>query len=166
MAVRLWTHGYDLYHPNRPIVYHNWSRKERKTHFDDHKSWPKTNKKSYARVRHLLGIEESSDAVITKDLEKYGLGIKRSVEAYQQYSGVDFSGKTFSDDAYDGYFGKKKNKPAKKARPAPKKKQKKLPKIFVQIASYRDRECQYTVKDLFDKATHPERLSVGVVLAV
>lgn len=34
--------------------------------------------------------------------------------------------------------------------------------IFVQIASYRDKECQYTVKDLFEKAKHPERIFVGI----
>jgi hypothetical protein len=36
------------------------------------------------------------------------------------------------------------------------------PTIFVQIASYRDVECQHTVKDLFEKATHPERVFVGI----
>lgn len=35
-------------------------------------------------------------------------------------------------------------------------------KIFVQIASYRDPECQRTVKDLFEKAKHPERVFVGI----
>lgn len=34
--------------------------------------------------------------------------------------------------------------------------------IFVAIASYRDRECQWTVKDLFDKAKHPDRIAVGI----
>lgn len=37
-----------------------------------------------------------------------------------------------------------------------------LPRIFVQIPSYRDRDCQYTVKDLFEKAAHPERIYVGI----
>ena len=36
------------------------------------------------------------------------------------------------------------------------------PRIFVSIASYRDTECQWTVKDLFEKATHPERVFVGI----
>src|ERR1700685_445640 len=37
------------------------------------------------------------------------------------------------------------------------------PRIFVGIASYRDPECQCTVKDLFEKAAHPERVAVGIV---
>jgi hypothetical protein len=36
--------------------------------------------------------------------------------------------------------------------------------IFVQIASYRDPECEKTVQDLFAKAKHPERISVGICL--
>lgn len=36
------------------------------------------------------------------------------------------------------------------------------PRIFVSIASYRDTECQWTVKDLFEKAKHPDRVNVGI----
>ena len=36
------------------------------------------------------------------------------------------------------------------------------PTIFVQIASYRDPECQWTVKDLFEKAQYPDQVTVGV----
>src|SRR5262249_6878169 len=36
MAVRLWTHGYNFYHPNKLFTYHDWQRGKRKTHFSDH----------------------------------------------------------------------------------------------------------------------------------
>jgi len=36
------------------------------------------------------------------------------------------------------------------------------PRIFVNIASYRDPECQWTIKDLFEKAELPDRIFVGV----
>ena len=35
-------------------------------------------------------------------------------------------------------------------------------RIFVNIASYRDSECQWTVKDLFEKAAEPDRVFVGI----
>ena len=38
----------------------------------------------------------------------------------------------------------------------------KRPRIFVNIASYRDPECQWTVKDLYDKAKYPDRIFVGI----
>ena len=34
--------------------------------------------------------------------------------------------------------------------------------IFVQIASYRDPELQWTLKDLFEKAKRPENIFVGI----
>lgn len=36
------------------------------------------------------------------------------------------------------------------------------PTIFVQIASYRDSECKFTIDDLFAKASNPERVFVGL----
>lgn len=36
------------------------------------------------------------------------------------------------------------------------------PEIFVSIASYRDPELQWTLRDLFRKARNPERVSVGI----
>src|SRR5260221_13345699 len=51
----------------------------------------------------------------------------------------------------------RKPKVQKRAAPAPA-----LPRIFVSIASYRDTECQWTVKDLFEKARHPERVFAGI----
>ena len=35
--------------------------------------------------------------------------------------------------------------------------------IFVATASYRDTECQWTVKNLYEQAKHPERIYTGVV---
>ena len=37
-----------------------------------------------------------------------------------------------------------------------------MKRIFVQIASYRDLECRWTVGDTFAKAKHPERIFVGI----
>jgi len=37
-----------------------------------------------------------------------------------------------------------------------------MKRIFVSIACYRDPECQWTVKDLFEKAKYPERIFVGI----
>ena len=35
------------------------------------------------------------------------------------------------------------------------------PRIFVSIASYRDTECQWPVKSLFERARPPERVFAG-----
>lgn len=41
-----------------------------------------------------------------------------------------------------------------------------LPTIFVSVASYRDPDCQNTVRDLFDKAAFPQRVIVGLCLQI
>ena len=37
-----------------------------------------------------------------------------------------------------------------------------LPTIFCSVASFRDRECSATLREIFSKADHPERITVGV----
>ena len=37
-----------------------------------------------------------------------------------------------------------------------------MQRIFVQIASYRDTECKHTIEDLFQRASAPERVFVGL----
>jgi hypothetical protein len=41
-----------------------------------------------------------------------------------------------------------------------------LPRIFISIASYRDPETRWTVRDLFARATHPGRVYVGIAWQV
>lgn len=142
LAVRLWTHGYDLYQPNDFVIYHDWDRGKRPTHFTDHdKTWWDMNLRSVARVRHLLGTEQTTDQHVLAELDQYGLGSERTLKQYERFSGINFKNKTMSAHAMDW-----QNKD----------------EIFVRIASYRDSECQWTVKDLFDKATHPERIKVAI----
>lgn len=177
LAVRLWTHGYNIYHPNRLITYHYWDRSKRRTHFDDHSQWPKQNEKAFARVRHLLGTEQSRDLEVLAELDSFGLGSRRSLSEYQEYSGIDFSRKTIAPHALEGVyerydvFAASRSKPASKVisislasttSTKPKQDSVKTPRIFVNIASYRDPECQWTVKDMFEKASKPDRIFAGI----
>jgi len=41
-----------------------------------------------------------------------------------------------------------------------------IPTIFVSIASYRDPDCQNTVRDLFEKAAYPGRIIIGLCLQI
>jgi hypothetical protein len=102
LAVRLWTYGWDLFYPNEPILYHDWKRKRRRTHFDDHHNWGELDALSVRRVRHLLGIEQSTDAAVLDGIENYGLGQKRSLDEYQRYSGINFLKRRLSPQAKQG----------------------------------------------------------------
>jgi hypothetical protein len=104
MAARLWTHGYDLYAPNRAVLYHDWSRKGRPLHWDDSKEWGALTERAYARVRHLFGTERSTDPAVLRDLDAYGFGTARSLADYERFTGISFRNCAIAERAKSFYF--------------------------------------------------------------
>jgi hypothetical protein len=91
LAARLWTHGWDIYTPNKVVVYHEYERRESKRrHWDDHGQWLELSRRSERRIRHLLGTEPCTDAQVLVDIDRYGLGSRRSLADYEALAGVDF----------------------------------------------------------------------------
>jgi len=87
IAVRAFTHGYDIYHPHQLIAWHHYGRKSATKHWDDSKTWEQYNHKSYKRVRKLFGI--NNEKFKPKE-NKYGFGKVRSLYEYERYAGVRF----------------------------------------------------------------------------
>ena len=87
IAVRAYTHGYDLFHPHKVLVYHEYTRKGRTKHWDDHKDWVNKNNHSHLVYRKLFGMDglehEGHDG-------PYGFGNVRTVRDYEKYSGILF----------------------------------------------------------------------------
>lgn len=103
LITRAWTHGWDFFHPNKPVIYHDWERKDRKrTHFDDHRDWPTMNARAFARVLHLLGMKQSDDPLAIKDIVHFGLGTARTLAEYEAFSGINFQAKTISEFSKSG----------------------------------------------------------------
>lgn len=95
MAVRLFTHGWDVFTPNAVPIYHNYERRpERGLHWDDHGDWRDLDRRSKARVRHLLRMEDSRDPDVLVDIDDYSLGAVRSLADYEKFAGVDFRTRT------------------------------------------------------------------------
>jgi len=104
-AARLWTHGFNLYHPNRAILYHDWDRARRATHFEDHRDWTNRDRISKARVRALLGVlGEDGSPPSAMDLGGYVLGEQRSLADYERWSGVSFSTRQIAKPATECVF--------------------------------------------------------------
>lgn len=98
LGARLWTSGWDIFCPNEVIAFHNYSKQiERPRHWVDQTDWVNLGRRSYRRIRHILGIEtitnESSDLV---EIDRYGLGSKRSLAEYETFSGLDFKAHLFN----------------------------------------------------------------------
>lgn len=88
IAVRAFTHGYDLMTPHKLIAWHEYTRKYRKKHWDDHSEWDRINTSSQLRLRKLFGIDGIKNDV---DFGIYGFGKIRTLEEYENYAGIKFS---------------------------------------------------------------------------
>jgi glycosyltransferase involved in cell wall biosynthesis len=90
IAVRAFTYGYDLFHPHRVVLWHEYIRKNKKKHWDDDKKWSEKNKISIFLVKRLFGIDgEPMDEIGSK----YGLGNIRTLREYEKFAGIVFQNK-------------------------------------------------------------------------
>ena len=96
ITVRAYTHGYDLFHPHIPVIWHEYTRNGRKKHWDDDREWCEKNNQSHRRNRILFGMEEG---VI--DFEEYGFGKERTLKQYEEYAGVKFSTRSIQQYTLD-----------------------------------------------------------------
>jgi pimeloyl-ACP methyl ester carboxylesterase len=86
MTLRAFTSGYDLFHPQETIVWHDYGRPRAPKHWGDHveennagRSWQELDLRSRDKVRRLLAGQP---------VESYGLGSARSLEDYEIYAGL------------------------------------------------------------------------------
>jgi hypothetical protein len=88
IAARAYTHGYDLFHPHKVVIWHEYTRKGRTKQWDDDKDWGNKNNISHSKNRQLFGMDGEA---ITYDFGKYGFGTERTLRDYEIYSGLLFS---------------------------------------------------------------------------
>jgi len=97
IAVRAYTHGYDLFHPHKIVIYHEYTRKNRTKQWDDNKEWWKKNNSSHEKNRKVLGV----DGEKYKGKLKYGFGKIRTIKDYEKYAGVQFKNRSVQQYTID-----------------------------------------------------------------
>jgi hypothetical protein len=95
LSVRSYTHGYDIYHSHKMLIWHATMRTER----DGILVWDDKNKKgedwwahqitARAKIRQLLYGEDNGFDI----KPEYGLGEERTVEDYENFAGLNFKNK-------------------------------------------------------------------------
>lgn len=88
LAVRAYTHGYDLFTPHFLVMWHHYTRLGCKRHWDDRIGWEENNKTCFDRYKQLVECEDTGI-----DLGEYGLGTERSLDDFIHYSGLDLRNK-------------------------------------------------------------------------
>jgi len=108
LSIRSYTLGYDLFHPHRLVIWHEYTREGRTKHWTDFnnetkeaglvkEAWWNMDNESKRRLRHMLQ-EEDNDI----DLDIYGLGTVRSHHDYEVYAGIDFTQRKLHPNATKG----------------------------------------------------------------
>jgi hypothetical protein len=101
IAVRAFTHGYDLFHPHKVVIWHEYTRKGRTKQWDDDKDWVNKNNVSHKKNRQLFGMDGEE---VTMDFSKYGFGTERTLKDYEIYSGLKFSNRAVQQYTLDKHY--------------------------------------------------------------
>ena len=98
IAARAFTWGYDLFHPHKVLIWHEYTRKGRTKQWDDDKEWVQKNVHSHLTNRKLFGMDgeeqEGHDG-------PYGFGSKRTLRQYEEYSGLLFEKRAVQQETLD-----------------------------------------------------------------
>ena len=106
IAARAFTHGYDIFHPHKVIVWHEYTRKGRTKQWDDDKGWGKRNEICHKRNRKLFGMDGEVQDI---DFGIYGFGDKRTLSDYEKFSGISFKQRAITQDVLDNKLPKFEN---------------------------------------------------------
>ncbi len=99
LAVRFWTHGWDIFTPNRVVAWHDYGKRpERSRHWKDQTDWGALNLRSLARIAHILQIRSTNRAEYLQELEQYGLGQQRSLLDYEAAAQLDFGAHLYRNE--------------------------------------------------------------------
>ena len=94
-SARVWTAGYDIYTPNENVVYHLYTRADQPHIWDDKKDY--NDEDAFNKAKMILGFENNLDEKVPKhvkaNLDKYGLGKKRSLKQFFEFAGIDAANK-------------------------------------------------------------------------
>lgn len=90
MSVRTFTNGWKIYAPNKIVCRHTWNRQIRKLIWDDFpEEYLKSQNIAWSRYRQICGMDD-----LEIDFGEYGVGTKRTLQEYEEFSGVDFKSQT------------------------------------------------------------------------
>ncbi len=107
MALRYFTHGYNVYHPGVCCVWHLYNRAKVLEEHGLTLQWPNTLKPRLLlklwiekkRILKLYGMEDND-----QDLTGFDLGRERTLQQFEQFAGIEFKTKTIARFAMNGEY--------------------------------------------------------------
>jgi hypothetical protein len=109
IALRLYTHGWDIYHVRGVPIYHLYNMEPEKMGIDSRRlHWHDSTDQQVEKPAWWEQVERAKARMVTllwgdsKELGRYGLGSRRSLQEYGKMCGVDYPNRTISPMAFDG----------------------------------------------------------------
>jgi len=99
IAARAYTHGYDLFHPHRVLIWHEYTRKGRTKQWDDDKDWVAKNNRAHLKNRRLFSMD--GETFNPDEFGIYGFGTERTLRDYEKYSGLLFDRRAIQQETID-----------------------------------------------------------------
>lgn len=93
LSARFYTHGWDIFTPNKNTIFHMYTRES------DPKFWENQHidsEKASQKARYILGLDMDKSKLSPRQLhlmERYGLGKERSLDDYYRHAGIDIQKK-------------------------------------------------------------------------
>jgi glycosyltransferase involved in cell wall biosynthesis len=97
ITVRAYTHGYDLFHSHKTLIWHEYTRKGRTKQWDDDKEWHLRNTACHIKNRQLLGVDGET---FEGDYSEW-FGTERTVRDYEKYAGLIFESRGIQQETID-----------------------------------------------------------------
>jgi hypothetical protein len=88
-SIRAWTSGWNVFTPSENIVFHEYTRSEKPKIWTDNVSYSDIN--AFEKVKQIIGLKSNHilPSHIKENIDKYGLGISRSLQDYFDFAGID-----------------------------------------------------------------------------
>ena len=102
LAVRSYTWGYDLFHPHKIIVWHEYTRKGRTKQWDDDPEWIQKNNAAHKKNRALFAIDGECRCGI--EFNEFDFGTERSLQQYEAYAGLRFRDRAIQQHTRENKF--------------------------------------------------------------
>lgn len=89
LSARFYTHGWDIFTPNKNTIYHLYTRES------DPKFWENQHIDSESasqKARYILGLDLDKSKLTPRQvhlLDRYGLGKERTLDEYYRFAGID-----------------------------------------------------------------------------
>ena len=97
ITVRAYTHGYDLFHQHKVLIWHEYTRKGRTKQWDDDKDWYLRNTACHVKNRQLLGVDGE---IYDGDYSEW-FGTERTIRDYEKYAGLIFETRGIQQETID-----------------------------------------------------------------